>query len=363
MALEIKVVDGAAEFRALRARWNALATTSAERSVFLTWQWLLAWWEAVSPRADLKIVCAVDGADLVGGAPLMRRQGRYYGIPVTEVTFVGDGTSDRQFFLDRTDGAATDRLWTFLLGNPFRATLLRLGQVPADSRTIGRGSALDSRLCVEDASRLPFLSTGMGWAAFEKTLTKKFKSEMRTRPKVFETFGAWKLVHLRGSPVREYIPRMAEVELASAKAAKGYPFLATPAHRRLLELLVDAAAPEIEPALSLLTIDERVAAYLFGFLYDGKHHAYNTAYLPEFRKASPGKWIVHEAIRLAFESGAREFDFLRGEFFMKHEWSPEVRTNVRAVSFHPGALGGALRLLVFRARPFVKKRLAVLRRR
>ncbi len=363
MPLAIKVVDAAAEFRALRERWNALATTSAERSVFVTWQWLSAWWEAFSPPAALAIVCVVDGDELVAAAPLMRRRARYYGAPVTEVTFVGDGASDRQFFLDRSGGEATDHLWKFLLANPFHATLLRLEQVPADSRTIGRGAALDAGLCVEEASRLPFLSTGMGWAAFEKTLTKKFKSEMRTRTKVFDSFGAWKLDHLRGPVVRERLERMAEVEQASAKAVKGWSFLAAPRHRRLLELLVDAAAPEVEPVLSWLTIDGRAAAYLFGFCFDGKQHAYNTAYAPEFRKGSPGKWIVHEAIRVAFESGAREFDFLRGEFFMKNEWSPEVRTNVRAVSFHPGVLGGALRLLVFRARPFVKKRLAVLRRK
>jgi CelD/BcsL family acetyltransferase involved in cellulose biosynthesis len=298
-----------------------------------------------------------EGERLVGGAPLITRRARYYGIPVSETVFLGEPRSDRQFFLDSsTQGAATSRIWQFLSANPFRSALVRLEQVPEESDTVTLGRAVVHDLEVEVASRLPYVPLKSSWAEFEGTLDRKFRSEMRTRTKVFDSFGAWDLVHVQGAEVLRYLEEIGRVELASAKSERDQAFFRQPESMACLRLFLEMTTEaDVIPVLSMLRIANRIAAYLLGFVYDGRYHAYNMAFLPEYRKGSPGKFVMHEALKFAHEIGAAEFDLLRGEFFMKHEWKPCVRQNVRCVRFSHSPLGQSLRLAVFRFRPRLKR--------
>jgi CelD/BcsL family acetyltransferase involved in cellulose biosynthesis len=354
--LTIEVCRTAQEFHSLRDAWTTLHDACTARSPFLTWEWLSTWWEHCRPRGELRIVCAHEGRTLVGAAPLMQVRTRYYRMPLTELAFVGDPTSDRQFFLDRTaDGAATTEIWRFLLRNPLGARLIRLEQLPSDSRTLAMARARPRAFEAEESARLPYIGLAGAWTEYEAGLSRKFRSELRTRRKVFDSFGAWEIRHLRGPDAAEVLPAMAAVETASRKHGKGHAFLATPAHLALLQdFAALATPPRIECVASLLTIEESIAAYLFGIVFDGKYHAYNMAYLPEFAKGSPGKYLMHEAIRLSFENHWSEFDFLRGDFYMKDRWDPDIRTNWRVVHFYRGLRPQLMRWLVFKVRPALK---------
>jgi CelD/BcsL family acetyltransferase involved in cellulose biosynthesis len=360
MSSDVRVCTTLDEFSRLRGPWAELTRNAGARSLFLTWDWLHACLQAGVERGVPAIVCVYEGERLIGAAPLVRRRARYYGVPVTETVFLGDPRSDRQFFLDGSDGAnATSRIWQFLAANPFRSTLLRLEQVPEESETLARGRTVVPEMEVEVASRLPYVPLKPSWAEFELTLDRKFRSEMRTRSKVFDALGSWQVAHLNGVTVLQHLEEIARVELDSAKSERGHAFFQKPGNMACLRTFIETSAgTDVVPVLSLLRITDRVVAYLLGFLYDRKYHAYNMAFLPEYRKGSPGKFVMHQALRYAHEAGATEFDLLRGEFFMKHEWKPALRQNVRCVRFSRSALGQALRWAVFHLRPRLKRRLA-----
>jgi CelD/BcsL family acetyltransferase involved in cellulose biosynthesis len=356
VGLRVEVCETPEAFRMLKDPWSILHQGSASRSLFMTWEWLEAWWNAYGAASELRAVCVYDGRTLVGAAPLVRSRRRYYGMSLVEVAFVGDGASDRQCFLDATsDGAATSAIWEFILENPFGASILRLEQLPRASPTVTWALAQNARLQTEESSRLPFLRLEGGWAAYEASLSRRFRSEMRTRHKVFASFGSWECRHVRGSQAVEMLPALAAVEAASGKLAKGKGFLADP---RNLALLRDfgrmAAPPLLECVASLLSIGGTLVAYLFGMVFDHKYHAYTMAYLPQYAKGSPGKYVMHETIRWAFENGLAEFDFLRGEFQMKENWKPDSRANWRAVGFFQGLRPQFMRWLVFGLRPRLK---------
>ena len=42
----------------LRTEWDALLALSASRTIFLTWEWLSAWWRAYGTPGDLRILLA-----------------------------------------------------------------------------------------------------------------------------------------------------------------------------------------------------------------------------------------------------------------------------------------------------------------
>jgi len=356
--LDIRVCSTGSEFHSLREPWNALMGRSERRSLFLTWEWLEACRQTVFLGARLRIVGCFEGSDLVGAAPLVQRRAWYYGVPVTELSFLGDPLSDRQFFLDaKGDGVATARICEYLATNPFGVDLLRLEQLPLDSPTILIAQRYFSRVEVEQSSELPFVPMAPHWSEFEKRLEPKFRSEMRTRPKVFDSIGEWNLQHVRDSGVSEMLDQISQVELSSAKASRGRAFFGVRENLECIRCFLSlASGAAVVPILSTLSISGRSVAYLLAFLYDDKYHAYNMAYLPEHRKGSPGKYVMHQAIRHAHDCGAGEFDFLRGGFFMKREWKPSIRTNCRCVHFYSAFPGNLLRWAVFKARPRIKAR-------
>lgn len=357
MSSDVRVCTTVDEFDRLRGPWTELTRNAGARSLFLTWEWLNACSLSVAKADQLAIVCVYEGRDLVAAVPLVRRCARYYGIPVTETVFLGDPLSDRQFFLDGSDaGTATSRIWQFLSTNPFRSTLLRLEQVPEGSMTVARGKELISGLEVEVASSLLYVPLKSSWADFELTLDSKFRREMRSRTRVFDAFGPWDMTHLLGAAVKDHIREIARVELSSTRGAQGRALFRDADQAACLAMFVDTVAgTDIEPVLSLLRIKGRIAAYALTFLYDRTLHAYNWAFLPEYRKGSPGKFVVHQVFRYAHGLGASEFDLLRGDYFMKREWKPLERKNVRCALFSTSPKAQALRWAVFHVRPRLKR--------
>ncbi len=50
------------ELRTLRGEWNDLLADSGANSIFLTWEWIAAWLEAVRPQAPLLVIALRDGS-------------------------------------------------------------------------------------------------------------------------------------------------------------------------------------------------------------------------------------------------------------------------------------------------------------
>ncbi len=88
-ALRVSVVTEAAEFAALRTRWNALLRESRSDCVFLTWEWLHTWREHLGSTVSLHVLLVWDGDELVGIAPLAQRHAR---LPwLSRLEFLGTG--------------------------------------------------------------------------------------------------------------------------------------------------------------------------------------------------------------------------------------------------------------------------------
>ena len=274
MSFDIRVCSAEDQFLSIREPWAQLLNRSERRSIFLTWEWLEACRTALSSAAELRVVCCYDGLNLVAAAPLVRKRTRYYGVPLTELSFLGDPISDRQFILDSSSGAASAAIYEHLATNPFRVDLLRLEQVPSDSSTISTARDAFPRLAVEYASQLPYISLEGTWLEFERRLSKKFKSEMRTRTKVFESFGSWSLEHLHGPDAASLLDEISAIEQESAKASRGHAFLGVATNRAFLaRFMALTVGHSVIPIVSALRIGDRIVAYLLAFLYDNKYHA------------------------------------------------------------------------------------------
>lgn len=355
---DVELIIDPTGFAALAGDWDDCLATMPGAQPFLSHAWLTAWARAHAGTAALRVFVLRRDGRLAAAAPLCLRSGRYYGVPVRELVWLGDRTSDRLQFLARDeDGSLVAELWRHVRAHDDGQTLLRLEEVPRESATAAVVAAGGPLAVREESSHLPRVAVA-DWPALEATLTKKFKSELRTRPKVFDSWGAWRLEIATGADTATHLPDMAALETASAKSAGGYAFLADPVNRAFMAEVLAAGAAPYTPVLLRLVVDDQLAAYLLCLAHGDTLCAYNIAYRPGYEKGSPGKWLIHQAMLWAHDRGLQVFDFLRGAHDLKARWRPTERVNCRLVVFRGGVKGRLLHTAVFRVRPWLKARRA-----
>jgi len=94
---QIKVtrIETTQQFENLREEWNTLLFQSPERSVFLTWEWLFAWWKNIGDKQyQLWLLLFHEGERLIGIAPLMLSEKQKYRIKFRRLQNIGNPDCD-----------------------------------------------------------------------------------------------------------------------------------------------------------------------------------------------------------------------------------------------------------------------------
>src|SRR5215217_2968090 len=82
----------------LRPAWKALLSRSGSNTIFLTPEWIEAWWHSFGTPGELRITAAYDEqGTLCGIAPLRARIARKYGQTVSTLAFIGDYSNDSEY--------------------------------------------------------------------------------------------------------------------------------------------------------------------------------------------------------------------------------------------------------------------------
>jgi CelD/BcsL family acetyltransferase involved in cellulose biosynthesis len=82
-----------------------------------------------------------------------------------------------------------------------------------------------------------------------------------------------------------------------------------------------------------MMVGGRAVASVYGLVHRGVFLYYQSGYDPEWRNRSVGLVLVGETFKDAIESGAVEYDFLRGTEPYKFDWATRQRRTV-AVRVH-----------------------------
>src|SRR5947207_3225723 len=94
----VQRIENTAEFERLGEEWNPLLAASNARSVFLTWEWLHAWWKHLSDGRRLSILAMRQAGALVGIAPLAVRPALHRRmLPFQGTEFLGCGTAGSDY--------------------------------------------------------------------------------------------------------------------------------------------------------------------------------------------------------------------------------------------------------------------------
>lgn len=283
---------------ALKSAWDELAIRS--RNVFSTFEWHACWWRHYG-EGELQATLSrgPDGRPLAILPLYLARAG-----PVRILRLVGHGVSDEMgpicSIADRNRGAEALKVelksrradWDVFIGDV----------LPAD---VDWSGTLGARLLRHEASPV---SRAGDWPAFLKSkrrLAKHIRYEAGRLSRENQ-------VQIRTTHDASELGRDLNTLFALHRTrwgGKPTSFLHREAfHRELASTALDRGWLQ----LTFLELDGRPVAATYGFRYAGVESLYNTGRDPSISDRSIGLILTSAVMQRAFESGAREYRFLRG---------------------------------------------------
>lgn len=304
----------------------------ASPNPFVTFAWVDAWWRALGRNHEPYVVLVEDhDGRALGLAPLMRcvTQTRLGG-RVASLRFMGDPGSDRLGFVSRAghEREVADAVAAWLRRQRHDWHVLALANlVEGCAELIALTRCFGGAHLVIDQPGLPcpFLTIESDWADYLQVRSANFRSELRrSRRKVEEDIGGRFRICSEPEDVRSALGFLFRHSIERLEDGPGSSF-GDPDFRAFH---LDAAQRLLECgrlSLWVLEIEETTAAVLYDLVAGEKVWFYNAAFDARWGAFKPGAVLLARAIEDAFDRGAREFDFLLGDYPYKRRWTAAAR--------------------------------------
>ena len=338
--MKVAEIRNETELQALQNAWNQLVCESASRTIFLTWEWVSAWWSAYGTPGELRVLTFSDDAGVLRGiAPLRIQTIRKYRQHLTALSFIGDGSNDSDYLdLIAAPGyeqPVMEALHGYCAEMFESGGVLLLNETPETSPLFAlvRDSA-ESRGMFWKATDVPCATVPLpqDWDNYLRMLQPRFRTKVRSV-----------LRHLESRPEIRFqfctdtreLDRLLPVlfDLHTRRwATEGKPGVfgwdrKRDFYLRLSHLLLERRWLR----LSWLEWNGQVLACQYGFAYGGTYFQLQEGYEPACEHWNVGiglrAWSVREFIR----QGLREYDFLGGVGKHKTSWGAAIKHSKRIV--------------------------------
>lgn len=334
--------------------------------LFLRPEWLISWWETFArPNDQLAVVWIERDEEPFALAPFFVRTDAYYGLKRRVLRFLGEGNSDRSDILQKTpDERIYNPLFAFLRGN-ILWDVASFREVPQASAFLSW--ATSQRFAyVEKDSDCPYIVfvSGLTVESFRANLSLNLRREFTKVTNRLKKAGGYRFsCQVLCNDNTSLLESICEIERHSAKASRDIPLVFSPERNNSFQRRLLAQFGEtVQPLLTTLELNGEIIAYLYGFVAEGIYHAYNMAFLQEHIRFSPGKLTIQKTIDHCITEKMREFDFLRGVYYIKSKWSKLARHQYHVTIMEKSLLNQLHAKLIFAIRPRMKKMLANCRR-
>lgn len=305
---------------------------------------------------DALVTVARAGSRLVGVLPLVCTQARIRGLPMRTVDLASNVVSYHPELV-ATEGHEALISAGLARAHGGRWDLFRANALPVEGPSLGHLRtvlARDASCVFEDPSEnSPYIRIDSGWDDYLKSRSKKFRANLlRTTRRSQDMGEAVMQWHVGATDYPALLADIAYVEDRSWKARAGTAITSRPFevayHERLLPVLGQLNAL----FANVLHVDGRPAAYVLACSHGGWVGQLKTSYDAALQDA--GARAIDESVHRAFESGAREYDFLGDAAPHKTKWTELSRAHVSLTACSrrvlPTALGLAKRITRWRRR-------------
>jgi CelD/BcsL family acetyltransferase involved in cellulose biosynthesis len=334
-SLAVTRIQDIQSFEALRSDWTNILSRSHTRDIFLTWEWMFAWWKNIGQHKNrLWLLLIQDGEKPVGILPLMLNSKKKSFIKFKRLENIGNPDCDVSGIISPEPRAAAKAAVKYLEEHAGEWDILEINEMPYTSpETDGLVSSIKQggyglRETTEEHFHIPFEQT---WEHYYKSLSKNLKHNFKRRLKRAKEMGNVKIERYSGNGLQwEHFQTIFKINEKSNfpdlyRSEENQSF-----HKDLFMLMQEQNWIQIE----ILSIDEKPIAFHYGFLYDGKYEDWRGGIDKDYEFIAPGKLLMMLSLEERFKTGFRENDFLRGKHSYKTDWLPLTRDFISIQAFN-----------------------------
>lgn len=345
--ITIRHIRNLEEFKSLREPWEHLTNQREIKTVFLTWEWLFAWWKVHCEGRELWLVTAWQGNELVGIAPLMLSTEKKYRLHYRLLQSLGAPNIDESDFLTSNDdpavlGALCDyflqnkKYWDAIKLHEFRSNRASTNII----KDIFSKNKLINDVQINDHYHIPISGP---WDVYLKTLSKNMRQNLERRLRRTKEMGQLTLEHYKGQNVNwEHFEAIFRINKSGAFPEKYESETERLFHHELFETMRSKGLIEIV----FVSLDGEQIAFEYGFNVEGRFEDWRTGYNKDFSKQAIGKILLYLLLQDLFKDGYSDFDFLRGEYEHKHDWKPLKNEFLIISAIRPNHIPSRLALIV-----------------
>ncbi|WP_158219926.1 GNAT family N-acetyltransferase [Ideonella sp. A 288] len=349
----IQLIQSIGEFARLRLQWNALLSCSASDTIFLTWEWLFAWWSTYASDDDTLYILTVHDEEgvLIGVLPCYmsaRRPSALQG--VRTLRLIGDASGDSDY-LDAILKAGReeeilDALWSHLNGAMTGWKLLQFATIPGTSPTlrwVRRMTGMRQVMSRLDSIDCTVTDLPDSWDAYLASLKPRFRTKVRATLRQLES-GGWRLRSV-DNPASLDTALRALFDLHGRRwAVRSMPgVFGHPEKRKFYEEFTRLFLEQGWLAFDMLERDSQIAACQLCFQYRNTLYLLQEGFDPHLGSESVGIGLRAMVLRKAVREGIVSYDFLAGASPHKLQWNAHVKRCHNA-AFGPRTAQNALRL-------------------
>jgi len=323
-----------AELEALRPVWDEVVRHSASDTIFLTWEWVTAWWSSYGKPGDLRIVAAFDDSGTLRGiAPLRHQTVSRYGQTVSALSFIGDGSNDSEY-LDFIVPRESEREVMELFGRHLseeqqRGVVLLLNEIPETSPTLPLLKEFaQSHEAEWSETSIPCGTVRMpgGWEEYLNMLRPRFRTKIRSVLRNLEGRADVRFGYCTDSEqIRQMLPTLFDLHkrrwMQDGKPGVFGWDRKRDFYYKLSALLLDREWLRV----SWLECKGRILACQYGFCYGDTYFHLQEGYEPASEHWNVGLGLRAWSIREFLKEGVREYDFLGGVGRHKTDWGAHVK--------------------------------------
>ena len=352
----VRCLNSFQEVLTMKKDWDDLLIRSGNQSIFMTWTWLITWWEVYGENNELWWMYVADERGrFVGSAPLyLRKQTNGLLLPHREIRFIGTGAPVSPEHLDilvdpMKQDETFDAIGKYLDEHRSHWDVLLLTDLTVQNvspATLNLAGELSSVQIEEQFPRAPYIPLPDRWEDYFKSLGKWLRRTIaRQRNKQTReldmSFYVWSPKDSEFDAAfsqfeKLYALRKESVQVEN-KFAQAYGYL------KFHRLLASRLADEGRLNLAFLKIQGKEVACEYTFKHRNKLYSYQCGFDPAFAKHNIFKVLRSYVIEVAIKQGIKEFDLLRGEESYKYDWKALPRKKQMLRAFSPTFYGSTLK--------------------
>jgi CelD/BcsL family acetyltransferase involved in cellulose biosynthesis len=340
MSIRITHLTNAAEFTAIRERWNELLSHSNSNNIFLTWEWISVWWKHFGANKQLRIMLIWENDLLIGIAPLYIQTTVLFGfLPRRYLEFIGSNET------------CSDYLDFILYPGKEHVVITTMLDVLFSKSTVYSWDIFNIVSLIESSKNLDYLK---GYLSNKQILFTVYDHREIPYIKLPSTVNEYLsgLSSGRRKKIRRYSRRLNEKFQVDILKTRGHK-LSAQLFDKLIELhqkrwlgkkekgvfssmkmiefhkdLIRELSLSSSAELVFLQVNKDMPSAMYNYIFSNKKYSYCFGFDPAWGDFDVGNVLLYKAIEDSILEQFSEFDFLRGNEPYKFHWTKLTRNTV-----------------------------------